>query len=300
MSEQIERGSNDRNKTLALKKSIFTDTSLPAAERLKAAHHYLSVARLNKDNAPPLNKLIKQFQDDPNPEVRERALRLKKRVMKLRDLKGIANAPIEPEIESDNADDQSIVDVEPTLASTYQATPESDDTFAVEFPPRNLMWPPDASVYVPGWIDTKLATQRLIAGGARDMSPAPSRPDVCETVIKLALGPNYAFADITLDMCQKLWFALQGYEPRPEDPRMPGHRHRFWVFEKLHAAVYYLATKKFGWDSLLDAPPSVSYVRDLLQQASESTYVRLEALNSFQRFSAAFCEADQLPALILS
>src|ERR1700730_11745807 len=91
MPEETKRGSNDRNKTMALKKSIFTDTSLPAAERLTAAHHYVSIALLNKDNAPPVNKLIKEFQNDPNPEIRERALRLKKRVMKLRDLKEIAS-----------------------------------------------------------------------------------------------------------------------------------------------------------------------------------------------------------------
>lgn len=158
------------------------------------------------------------------------------------------------------------------------AQQESDDNFALEYPPTNLLWPPDPSVYVPGWIDTKLAAQRLIAGGVKDLNEAPSRPDVCERIIKIALDPNFAFAEITLAMLQRLWFALQGYEPRPEDPRMPGHRHRFWVFEKLHASVYYIATKKFGWDSLKDAPPSVSYVRDLLKQESESSYVRLEAL----------------------
>jgi hypothetical protein len=253
MSEQIERGSNDRNKTMALKKSIFTNTSLPASERLTAGHHYLSIALINKDNVPPVNKLIKEFQDDPNPEIRKRALRLKKRVMRLRDLKKIASVPL-----GDDADDEPIADVEPSTSPAATET-QSETAFAstvlapnVEFgyPPEDVIFPPPAEVpYRLGEIDFTNLAVRLRGLPA----PAPNAHEASESIIRAALGLT-AWVPIELPLLQKLLYALR-YEPKALDPTMPASQwSRYWPYAKLFAAVWYLGNVKHPYGSLRDAP----------------------------------------------
>jgi hypothetical protein len=70
--------------------------------------------------------------------------------------------------------------------------------------------------------------------------------------------------------------ALQ-YEPWSEDPRILG-RYRYWPRNKLFGAIFYFANAKFGPGMLPDAPPSVACVRQLMEEAAQSSYVRLEQL----------------------
>lgn len=259
-----------------LRGTILSDAESPI-QRLAAARRLLSRYGPSERNVPVIRRVIKLFESDGNGEISERCLKLKAQLLKRLDLKEIASVPL------DDADDQpeetSDAIAEPSeSAPTYQASTESDDEFAVPYPPQHLLFPPPESVYKVGWLDSTLVAQRLLAGGARSLSPAPSRPDVCEQIIKLALGPNYAYAEITFDMLQRLWFGLQGLEPRMEDPRMVGHRHRFWLFEKLLGAVFYLSNAKFGFGALCDPPPDPEFARRVIADAPRSAYARLEQI----------------------
>lgn len=169
--------------------------------------------------------------------------------------------------------------VEPETIETPESAPAQqsmdDDDPQPAYPPRTLLFPPPPEVYKLGSIDMQLVARRMIDGGARDLHESPGRQDVNEAIIRIALDLPQCI-DVTEGICQKTWFALQ-LEPWAEDPRVAG-RYRYWPRNKLFGSIFYFSNAKFGPGMLPDAPPSVACVRELIEQAPHSAYVRLEQL----------------------
>jgi hypothetical protein len=183
----------------------------------------------------------------------------------------------------------SIVEPE-TIEATEPAPAQrsmADDDPQPAYPPRTLLFPPPPEVYELGSIDMQSVARRMVEGGARDLHEAPGRQDINQAIIRIGLGLPQCI-EVTEGICRTTWLALQ-YERSSVDPRMPGDH---WPRHKLFAAIFYFANSKFGFGKLPDAPPSVACIRELIEQAPQSAYVRLEQL---PRAIAAVKHYRQLP-----
>lgn len=244
-------------------------------ERLVAARRLLSKYGPSERNIPVVRKVVKLFENDANADVAERCLKLKAQLLKRLELQEVARVPLE----EDDADREPIANGEPETIEAEpapaQQQPDADDDPQPPYPPRTLLFPPPPEIYTLGSIDMQLVARRMIDGGARDLHESPGRQDVNEAIIRIALDLPQCI-EVTEGICQKTWFALQ-LEPWAEDPRIAG-RYRYWPRNKLFGAIYHFANANFGPGLLPDAPPSVACVRELIEQAPQSAYVRLEQL----------------------
>jgi hypothetical protein len=258
-----------------LRSIALNETEAPI-ERLVAARRLLSKYGPTERNVPVVRKVVKVFDHDADAEVAERCLKLKAQLLKRLDLQEVASVPID-----DDGDDQAIADAEPSTSPAATETQREADFAStvlapdVEFvyPPRDAIFPPPTAIYKLGDIDFTNLAARL-----RGL-PLPSLTghDANEAVIRAALGLS-AFVPIELPLLQKVFLALF-YEPKAIDrSRSANDSSRFWPYAMLFAGVFNLATAKYGYGSLHDPPPDPRYVRELIQQARQSAYVRLEQL----------------------
>lgn len=243
-------------------------------ERIRAASRLLAKFGPTDRNIPFINKVIRLFSKDADYNIKESALKLKRRFEKARGLKEIEKLDVPEEVtpQALTVETPSTENVVPAISETKTAVAFGPAPIVPKpiYPPTNVVFPSPSGIYQLGRIDFDAVVDRLRNANALSQFP----PDVGkdrdnEEFLRIALGLSPT-QPVTHAIIQQLSYAFE-YEPRRDDEFLSrGERNDYTTLMTfLHHAMFYYAHSTFGCDSLKHAPRNPNASRSFLDEIRE-------------------------------